>query len=227
MSLDTDGIDVLTFDSFSTLVDVEAAASVLEGIADDPAAIASLWRSRAVMYSLLAGPLDQYTTYSELHRYGLEFAATVHDLSLTDAEIAEINEIYFDLPPFDDVLPTVEQLYDAGYDLYIITNGEPAMVRGLLDSTQIGNYITDTISAHELKTFKPNAALYQRAAERANATPSAMAHVSAAVFDVRGAQQIGMQGVWLNRAGHQTDPFGEQPTSVVESLHELADILSV
>jgi len=227
MALDTDRPAAVSFDSFSTLVDIASSQRALEGHTDQPHEVARTWRQRALTYSLLAGPLDTYETYFELHRLGLEYAAMQYDLDLSDQEIREINEVYYDLDPFDDVRETFERLQEAGFELYIISNGNPAMLTGLLESAGIDDMLEETVSAEEIHTFKPGPAIYRHAADRAETPVERFVHVAAPIFDVQGARNAGMQGVWLNRAGEPRDPYAEQPDAVIRSLQELPAALGV
>ena len=227
MPLGPDDIDTITFDSFSTLVfEMKSLTDALKGYTDDPLEVASMWRQRAVLYTLFANFFDDYETYYQMHRYGLEYALEYHDIDATAEDMDELNETFYNLKPFEDV-DVIEQLDNAGYDTYIISNGDPAMLDGLLETTAIGPHINDTVSADEIKTFKPDSEIYELASERASSLPERMIHVSAGLFDVQGAQNIGMNGCWLNRKTvpffSQQDPYGEQPDLIIESLNEIAD----
>ncbi len=227
MGLDTESIDGVAFDSFSTLVDVESSKEAIADLTENPAEVAQVWRRQAVLYSILANFLHEYETYYDCHRMGLEYAAELYDLDLTAAEIERINEVYYDLEPFDDVEPVLRRLDEAGYDCHIISNGDPEMLRAMVDTLGVEGHLSAVISADEIKTFKPHAKLYKHAAERANTPVGRMVHVSAAVFDAQGAQNAGMQGVWLNRTNQPMHPYGSPPDLEIDSLHALADELGV
>lgn len=227
MGLDTEAIDAVAFDSFSTLVDVRSSREAIADLTDEPAAVARVWRRQAVVYSMLANFFHEYETYYECHRMGLEYAAELYDLDLTEAELEEINEVYYDLEPFDDVDPVLEALTEAGYDCYVISNGDPAMLDAMIETLAVEEHLSDVISAHEIKTFKPHVKLYRHAAQRAGLPAERMVHVSAAMFDAQGAQNAGMQGVWLDRTDQPMHPYGPAPDLVIDSLHALADELEV
>lgn len=227
MAFDPDSVEAIAFDSFSTLVDTESSREVLEPYTDEPLEVAQTWRERALRYSLTANELETYETYYEMHRLGLKYAAELYGLGLSDEEIAELNEVYYDLEPFEDVLPTFERLDAAGYDLYIISNGEHEILDAMIDTLGVGHVLSDTISADDIELFKPHRELYELAAERAKTSIENMIHVSAGVFDAQGAENAGMQGVWINRKGLPQDSFGEPPTLVIDSLEELIEALEI
>lgn len=227
MTFDPEKVETVAFDSFSTLVDTESSQEALEPYTDTPLEVAQTWRERALFYSVIANELETYETYYEMHRLGLEYASEQYGLGLSEEEIADINEVYYDLEPFDDVLPTFEKLDAAGYDLYIISNGEHAILDAMIDTLGVEHVLSDAISADDIERFKPHRELYELAAKRAETPIERMIHVSAGVFDAQGAQNAGMQGVWINRKGLPRDPFGEPPKLVIESLDELLDALGV
>ncbi|MEY7851996.1 haloacid dehalogenase type II [Natrarchaeobius sp. A-rgal3] len=227
MGLDTDAIEAVAFDSFSTLVDVESSKKALPDRIDDPERIATVWRRQALEYSMLANFLDEYETYYDCHRMGLEYAADLFGLDLTPVEIESINEVYYDLEPFDDVAPALADLVAAGYDPYVISNGDMAMLEAMVETLAVGDLLSAVVSADDIRTFKPHAKLYGYAAERAGVPVDRTVHVSAVTFDVQGAQNAGMQGVWLNREGRPAHPYGPEPNLEIDSLYALTDELDV
>lgn len=101
------------------------------------------------------------------------------------------------------------------------------MIDEMINSIGVDEFLSETVSADEIKVFKPDRELYEYAAERAETPVERMVHVSAAVFDAQGAQNAGMQGVWINRKGLPRDPFGDPPDLVIDSLPDLAQELGV
>ncbi|TYL39825.1 haloacid dehalogenase type II [Natronococcus pandeyae] len=227
MTLDPDAVSTVTFDSYSTLVDVDAVESALEHHTslDDPAPVSRTWRERSMQYTLVANHLEAYETFYEINREALTYALAAHDVECSDDEREEILEAYHDLEVFDDVRESIERLRSAGYDCYVLSNGNPEMLESMVESADIGDLLEETISAHELETFKPAPELYRHAAGRTGTPIDEIVHVSALWFDVQGAVHAGMNGAWLDRKGDPEEPFGPEPDAVVAGLDELADTL--
>lgn len=225
MALDTERVSTVTFDSYSTLVDVNSSARVLEGLVDDPESVARTWRAKALSYSAVADDLDAYDTYFEMHRLGLQYALEAEGVEATDESLDELMAVYHDLDPFEDVREGFERLVEMGYEPWILSNGDPAMLDSLVDSLGVDDLLAGTISADEIRTFKPDANLYRHAAGRVGTPLDEILHVAAAAFDVKGAIHAGMQGGWLHRSGEPWDPMGPDPDIVVETVPELADAL--
>ncbi|EMA46450.1 haloacid dehalogenase type II [Halobiforma nitratireducens] len=229
MSFEPEPVSAVTFDSDSTLVDVDAIETALvdhEAVTDaDTPAVANRWRQRSLEYTLVGNTLGNYQSFVEINRAALEYALAAHGIETTPEERAEILSVYHDLEPFTDVRPTLERLSEAGYDLYVLSNGSPEMLASMIEGAGIGDYVTDAISAHEVATFKPDPDLYRHAAGRTGTPIDRIAHVSALWFDVQGAVHAGMQGVWLDRTGRPWEPFGPEPDLVAEGLDGIAELL--
>jgi 2-haloacid dehalogenase len=119
----------------------------------------------------------------------------------------------------------LEAAFEDGLVRDIMTPAEE--LHTVTPETAIDDLLEDTVSADEIGTFKPDAALYRHAAARTGTPIEEIAHVSAGWFDVLGAIHAGMQGVWVDRKGRPWDAFGDEPTLVIEDFFELADALGV
>lgn len=217
-------VDAVTFDSYGTLVDTDSAARALAGLVDDPAATARRWRRNALFYSVVAGSLDAYGTYADLHRDGLRDALRAEGVDLDEERLREVNAVYRDLDPFADVARGFERLADAGYDPSILSNGSPEWLAALLESAWIERFVATVVSADEIRTLKPDRALYEYAATRIDAPPGRIVRVTAHWLDVQGAVHAGMRAVWLDRGG-QWPSFGPRPSLAVDSIDEVCDLL--
>ncbi|WP_137290973.1 haloacid dehalogenase type II [Natronorubrum halophilum] len=227
MSFDPDRVTTVTFDSYSTLVDVDAVEAALAahpGV-DAPEPISRTWRERSMQYTLVGNHTGTYEPFYEVNRDALEYALEAHGVEATEDEREEILSAYHELDVFDDVRGSIERLRRGGYDCYVLSNGNPEMLASMVEHAEIDDLLADTISADELETFKPDPDLYRHAAGRTGTPIEEIAHVSALWFDVQGASHAGMQGVWLDRNGTPWEPFGDEPELVCAGLEEVADRL--
>ena len=227
MGLDAERVSTVTFDSYSTLVDVDAAEQALADRVDDPEPVSRLWRSRSLAYTFVANQVDAYKPFYEMNRDALQYALDAHGVALSTEERDEILAVYHELDVFDDVREGIERLRDGGYDCYVLSNGNPEMLASLVDHADIADLVEDTISADEVRTFKPAAEVYRHGAARTGTPIDDVVHVTAGWFDVLGAGHAGMQAAWVDRKGTPWEPFAGDPDAIVETLHELADALGV
>ncbi|MDS0277018.1 haloacid dehalogenase type II [Halomicroarcula sp. S1AR25-4] len=226
MTFDPGRVTTLTFDSYSTIVDVEAAEKALSERVPDPQPVSRLWRSRSLAYTFIANAVDAYKPFYEMNRDALQYALDAHGVDISTEDRDEILAVYHELDVFDDVREGMNRLYDAGYDLYVVSNGNPEMLDSMVDHAGIGGLVEDTVSADEIGTFKPDAELYRHAAARTGTPIDEIAHVTAGYFDVYGAMHAGMQGVWVNRDDGPWDAFAGDPDLTIGSFHDLVDELA-
>ncbi|MBV0923354.1 haloacid dehalogenase type II [Halomicroarcula limicola] len=226
MPFDPDAVTTVTFDSYSTIVDVEAAEAALRERVPDPEPVSRLWRSRSLAYTFIANAIDAYKPFYEMNRDALQYALEAHGVDLDTAERDEILAVYHELDVFDDVRDGMSRLSEAGYDLYVVSNGNPEMLESMVAHADIGGLVEDTVSADEIRTFKPAAELYRHAAARTGTPIDEIAHVTAGYFDVYGAMHAGAQGVWVNRDDGPWDAFAGDPDLTIESFHDLVEELA-
>ncbi|QIO22570.1 haloacid dehalogenase type II [Haloarcula sp. JP-L23] len=226
MTFDPGRVTTITFDSYSTIVDVEAAEKALSERVPDPQPVSRLWRSRSLAYTFIANAVDAYKPFYEMNRDALQYALDAHGVDISAEDRDEILAVYHELDVFDDVREGMNRLYDADYDLYVVSNGNPEMLDSMVDHAGIGGLVEDTVSADEIGTFKPDAELYRHAAARTGTPIDEIAHVTAGYFDVYGAMHAGMQGVWVNRDDGPWDAFAGDPDLTIGSFHDLVDELA-
>jgi len=140
MPLDPDRVQTVTFDSYSTLVDVEAAEAALAERVPDPEPVSRLWRSRSLAYTFVANAIDAYQPFYEMNRDALTYAAlAAHNVDLSSAERDEILAVYHELEVFDDVRSGIERLREGGYEPYVLSNGNPEMLDSMVEHAGIGD----------------------------------------------------------------------------------------
>jgi len=226
MGLNTDPVDVVSFDSYSTLVKVESAADVLAQYVSNPERLARRWHERAAVYGIIGNDIGVYRNYTELHRDALNHLLEERDIDVSAGELDELNSVYHHLQPYADVNTGLQELVEEDYRIGIISNGNPEMLDSLVETVDIASFVTATVSADEIERYKPAAELYQHAADRFDTAPGAVAHVSNGYFDVLGAMNAGMKGVWLNRHGRRPQQFGPEPHATVGSMDEVTELLA-
>jgi 2-haloacid dehalogenase len=230
MTFDPDRVETVTVDSYGTLVDPFATIEALaEYVPEDRLEhIAYEWRVRSIMYTMVGNAIGFYQPFYEMNRDALAFAAANNGVDLTDDQIDEVLSVYHELDVYPDVRDGIERIRDGGYDVYVVSNGNPEMLNSMVEHAEIEDLITDTVSADEVEQFKPHPKIYRHAAARTGTHIDEMVHVAGPSFDVLGSQNAGMQAAWLNRDGSPWDTFaGADPDLTGETFHDIADALDV
>ena len=219
----------LAFDVYGTLIDVGGLVHELEYVAGENAeGFGSLWREKQLEYSFRRGLMQSYENFSICTRQALDYACLQYQLDLTTKQKAQLLDFYSRLPLFDDVLEGLDSLQEQGVKLYAFSNGSVQAVDNLLSNAGIRDKFLDTISADEIKTFKPNPAVYDHFLKRSNASKAHAWLVSSNPFDVIGAISAGLNGAWIKRSSGQIfDPWGVEPTVTLKSLLDIKDQLVI
>ena len=227
MPLDTDCVETITVDSYGTLVDPSAAEKRLEALVDDPEPVSNRWRAQSIAYTMIANHVDAYQPFYEMNRDALQYALDASGVDLPPENRDEILEVYHELDVFEDVRDGIERLREGGYPVYVLSNGNPEMLSSMVEHADIGDLVEDTISAHEIETFKPHSSLYEHAADRTDTPVENIVHVAGPAFDIQGAIHAGMQGAWIDRYDNPWGEFGGDPDVTIETFYGLAEELGV
>ncbi len=214
---------VLAFDIYGTLIDTHGVIVELEKLVGDRAArFSQRWRDKQLEYTFRRGLMQQYADFSICTRQALDFCNEWYQSGLSDQDKTRLIQCYATLPVFDDVASGLSALKDKGLGIYAFSNGTADGVAGLLEHAGIRDYFADIISVDEVKTFKPNPAVYQHFLTRTGATAGSCWLVSSNSFDILGAAAVGMQTAWIKRAANAIfDSWGIEPTVTIGSLNEL------
>lgn len=117
---------------------------------------------------------------------------------------------------FGDALPALEFLSQR-CPLIALTNGNADVGR-----VGIGRYFSASVSAREVGFAKPDARMFQRAAEVAGVPAGAVLHIGDdPEHDGQGALAAGMQMAWINRSGKAWDRPQWTPHLAVAGLDAL------
>lgn len=225
MTLNSDAVETITVDSYGTLVDPTSAERSLADRVPDPESVSDLWRSQSIFYGMLANYFGGYQPFYEMNRVALQYALDVHSVDLSEPEQDKILSIYHELDVYDDVKDGLHSLTDAGYEVYVLSNGDSDMLDSMVEVAEIGDAISGTISADDIRTYKPAAELYHHAADRIGTPVGRILHVARPTFDVQGAKNVGMQAIWINRVDEPWERFGGEPDAEIESFHDLVPLL--
>ena len=113
------------------------------------------------------------------------------------------------------MLPALDFLA-ARFPLVAVSNGNADLAR-----VGLGQYFSNSVSAHEFGIAKPDPRIFHAAAAAAGVAAHEVLHVGDdATLDVLGAAASGMQTVWVNREG-QGWGHDIQPHVTVTDLTQL------
>jgi putative hydrolase of the HAD superfamily len=115
--------------------------------------------------------------------------------------------------PYADAAPVLKAL-GARYRLVSVTNGNADV-----EQTPLRDHFHRSFRAEEVGAAKPDPALFRAALEWAGVGPEQAVHLGDEPFlDVDAARRLGMQAVWINRAGAGWPRELESPQTEVRDL---------
>lgn len=125
---------------------------------------------------------------------------------------------------YDEVEATLRELGQR-YTLGLITNGAPDVQREKIDCSGLAPYFAVLLVSGEVGVGKPDPQIFTQALAHVAATPAEALMVGDNLDrDVRGAQAVGMRGIWINRAGHRRGA-DYAPDAEIRDLRQLAALL--
>jgi 2-haloacid dehalogenase len=217
----------IAFDVYGTLVNPLAIAEHLKPLVGEHASrFAELWRTKQLEYSFRRGLMRAYRPFSVCIREALLYTEKALGLVLAEESRAELMRRYRKLPPYPDSAPGLTSIKASGSFLAAFSNGEAEAVRALLENAELLSLLDDVISTDEVKTFKPDPAVYAHAVKRLG-QPTATWLVSSNAFDIVGAKAAGLRTAWVKRDPNAVfDPWGIDPDLTLSSLDQLVALLA-
>ncbi len=215
----------LAFDVYGTLIDTHGVVAKLEEIVGDRAMdFSTAWRDKQLEYSFRRGLMQNYETFAICTRDALDYTCSRLAVEMTPGQRQSLLDVYRELPAFDDVDDALGDLAARDCRLYAFSNGSADAVETLLSAAGIRDRFLGVVSCDDVRSFKPNPAVYAHFLRQAGAAGGESWLISGNPFDVIGAISAGMRAAWVRRSAESVfDPWGIEPTATVTSLRELAD----
>ena len=223
-------IKACIFDAYGTLFDVAAAAREAaaepgrQAFAKHWQKVAADWRLKQLQYTWLRAVADAHTDFWEVTQNGLDWALEASGLD-DDKELRErLLALYFELSAYPEVPLMLGRLKSDGFATGILSNGEPAMLNGAVESAGVGEFLDAVLSVEDVGVFKPHKSVYELVGKRFGTRPSEVLFVSSNGWDASHAAGFGFYSVWVNRAGEPLDRLPWTPAKVLSDLTNIPDI---
>jgi len=217
----------LAFDVYGTLINTHGVLTALEELVGDKAkAFSNTWRDKQLEYSFRKGLMQNYETFAVCTSQALDYTCAYYATDLSDEQRKKLMSLYRVLPAFDDVKEGLTRLKEAGFRLFAFSNGAAEALEVLLNNAGIRDLFLGVVSVDDIKSFKPNPAVYGHFLRQSKSTGGSAWLISSNPFDVIGAISAGMKSAWVRRSPEAIfDPWGIEPTITVTNLIELRDNL--
>ncbi len=125
---------------------------------------------------------------------------------------------------YDDVVPTLQRLRDAGFKLGIVSNWDTPL-DPLLERLGIVDYFDAIVASHDVRvrSEKPDPDVFNYALAAVGVSAEETVHIGDTYeADIIGARNVGIRPILLDRDGTQSGRWGE----TIRSLAELPEMLT-
>lgn len=223
-------IKVCVFDAYGTLFDVAAAAR--EAAAEPGrAALAEVWenlardwRLKQLQYTWLRAVSGTHADFWQVTQDGLDWALEAAGLEGDAGLRARLLDLYFELSAYPEVPRMLERLKGLGKAAAILSNGEPKMLAGAVESAGIGHLLDDVLSVESVGVFKPHPSTYDLVGKRFGVGPAEVLFVSSNGWDATHAAGRGFVSAWANRAGEPMERLPWKPDHILSDLTRIPEI---
>jgi 2-haloacid dehalogenase len=216
---------IIVFDVNETLLNLDGVRPTFDRIFSDPAAM-RLWFGGLITYSEALTLAGVYVPFTDIGAAVLRMLAATRDITVSDADAAELTNRFARMPPHPEVPAALRRLRDHGFRLFTLTDntleisGRQLEAAGVIDVFERRFSVDETVRRH-----KPAPEAYRSVAAALGVDPGHICLTACHVWDTIGAQSAGWQAALILREGNAPLDVGPQPTYIGQDLDAIADQL--
>jgi 2-haloacid dehalogenase len=220
--------ETLAFDVYGTLIDTAGVYAALEKLVGTHATLfMNTWRAKQLEYSFRRGLMQNYVDFTTCTRQSLEYTCNLFNMNFSDDKKNNLMQEYDILPCFPDVKEGLNKLKQSKCRMFAFSNGIANNVQKLLQNAGLDHYFDGVVSVDDLKSYKPNPAVYAYFLRKTESIISQSWLISSNPFDVIGAVSAGIRSVWIRRTPNAIfDPWEIEPTAIAESIIDVNTIIN-
>jgi 2-haloacid dehalogenase len=214
---------VLVFDVGESLLDLEALRPFFQRAFGD-GAVVDEWFGETILYSETATLTQTFVPFGQLGAGVLRMLGRIHNVSISEADVAELHNGLASLPPHPDVPDSLRKLKAAGYRLVSLTDSPATPGQGPLQRAGLTDLFEQQFSAETVRRYKPARETYQMVAQATGTQMSELCMIASHPWDLIGARSAGCSAALIARAGVAPliVPGLTQPQIVAPTLTEIA-----
>jgi len=212
---------LIVFDVNETLLDLSALDQEFERVFGSSSRRGD-WFAQVLQNSLVATITGKYDDFGKIAGVALDMTAQRHQIELLQEDRSTILGGIRSLPAHPDVKIGLNQLKDAGFRLFTLTNSPPQVVEAQLKNSGLFEYFERSLSVDAIKRFKPDAEVYKMTAKELGVSVEQVRLVAAHDWDVAGALLAGCAAAFIARPGKVLNPLMPVPDIIGNDLIEVA-----
>jgi 2-haloacid dehalogenase len=191
---------VLVFDVAESLLDLQALRPLFQRLFGD-GTLVDEWFGETILYSESATLTDAFVPFGRLGAGVLRMLGRIHDVSISDADVAELGKGLAALPPHSDVPDSLRKLKAAGYRMVTLTDSPVPPGRGPLRAAGLADLFEQQFTAETVGRYKPAVETYQMVASAMGTQLPELCMIASHPWDLIGARTAGCSAALIERAG--------------------------
>jgi 2-haloacid dehalogenase len=214
---------VLIFDVAESLLDLQALRPLFQRIFGDGARVDE-WFGQTILYSESATLTNTFVPFGQLGAGVLRMLGRIHNISISEADVADLGKGLASLPAHPDVPDSLRKLKAAGYRLVTLTDSPVIPGRGPLQAAGLADLFERQFTAEAVRRYKPGRETYQMVAHAMGTELSELCMIASHPWDLIGARTAGCSAALIERAGVAPLilPSLKQPQINAPTLSEIA-----
>jgi 2-haloacid dehalogenase len=181
---------IIVFDVNETLLDLDSIRPVFDRIFGDPAAM-RLWFANLITYSEALTLAGVYVPFTDIGGAVLRMLAATRDVTISDADAAELSDRFATMPPHPEVPAALRRLRDHGFRLFTLTDNTLAISGRQLEHGGVIDLFESRFSVDEtVKRHKPAQEACQSVATALGLEPGNICLIASHVWDMIADQLI-------------------------------------
>jgi 2-haloacid dehalogenase len=223
MATNSSNKPLIVFDVNETLLDLETMNPIFERIFGERTAM-RLWFADLILYSEALTLANSYVPFTDIGAAVMQMLAATRGITIADADKRELTAKFASMPPHPEVPAALEQLRNAGFRLFTLTDnlleiqGQQLEHGGIIHNFE-RRYSVD----QEVRRHKPAPEAYAYVEKQLGVGPQDLLLIASHTWDTLGAVGAGWHGALIKRPGNDVLGVGPQPEIVGRDLHDVAN----
>jgi len=202
----------LTFDCYGTLIntapmyDAVGKIGVKYGLDENEVQQIFINYEDRLMYG------EDFIPYDELVYQALGYCDLELNTDVIQKEYERIIQVHKEMKAFPEVVETLHRLKERGYELNLMSNCVPDIMKYNLQA--LDNVFDHVILASDVKCYKPDLRFFRQAEQQLGLRHEEHCHIAAGYWwDMVPGKKMGWNRIWVNRkkkrGSEEHMPYGE------------------